>query len=56
MHEFHEWLRRAHHTDIEQHFVPKPSVEEMQHCVLATADVQIHRHPIAFLGLVDKLG
>ena len=44
-----QFLKRflgMHEPEIVEDFVPKTGIEKMQHSMLGTSDVQIHRHPI----------
>mmetsp|Transcript_24890 Transcript_24890/g.68954 ORF Transcript_24890/g.68954 Transcript_24890/m.68954 type:complete len:203 (-) Transcript_24890:1977-2585(-) len=41
-----EWFRVGGVSQIEEDLVPKASVEQMQHCVFSTANVQVDWHPI----------
>ena len=49
-----ERLGRRDMAQIEQHLVPEPGIEQMQHGVLDAADVQVHRHPVFFFFGIDE--
>ncbi len=58
-----ERLGRADMTEVEEHLVPEPRVEQVQHRVLHTADVQVDAarvrcgtrpHPVALVLRVDE--
>ena len=49
-----ERLRRADISQVKQHLVPKPGIEQVQHGMLDAADVQVHRHPVGFLLRIGK--
>ena len=55
MDQLHKGFGRTRHPDVIQHFVPEARVEKVQHRVLATADVEIHRHPVPFHGRIHEL-
>ncbi len=44
-----ERLLGRHQAGIEQHLVPEPRVQEVQHRVLVAADVEVDRHPVLLL-------
>ena len=50
----HERFGRRDVAEIEQHLVPEPRVEQVQHRVLRAADVEIDRHPVFLLVLRDE--
>ena len=58
-------LAGGHVAEVEQHLVPEPGVEQVQHRVLDTADIQVHAagfllirgaHPVLFiLGVAERV-
>jgi len=43
------------HTDVVQHLVPEAGVQQMQHRLLGTADIDVHRHPVLLGFRANKL-
>src|SRR5512138_1567795 len=50
-----EWLAVTDDPNVMEHLVPESSVEQMEHRVLAAADVEIDGHPIVVGLLTDDL-
>ena len=55
MYQLFERLRCTDHPNVVQNLVPKTRIEQMQHGMFATADVEIHRHPVALFCRIDEL-
>ena len=54
VHQLLKRLGRADDAAVEEHLVPEPRVEQVQHRVLRAADVQIDRHPGLFDRRIDQ--
>ena len=44
----------SYDADVEEYLVPKPRIQQMQHGMLTTADVEVHWHPVSFLLRINK--
>ena len=51
-----KWFGGLQMASVEQHLVPEPSVQQVQHRVLGTADVQVDGHPLLFKFRIDEDG
>ena len=58
-----EWLETRNMTKVKQHLVPEAAVEQVQHCVLNSTDIEVDTtgvaimlwsHPIFLNVFVDK--
>ncbi len=49
-----EGLVRGHEAEIEEHLVPEPRVEEVEHGVLRAAHVEVDGHPVALLRRIPE--